>query len=212
MQTQPSTPSDLIETDTTVIQQPTVSQRKIILAGSVGNAVEWFDWTIYATFAVFFSKQFFATTSTTSAMLATFAIFAVGFFMRPLGGIVIGIFSDRFGRKASLSLTIMMMAVGSLMIGLAPTYETIGVLAPIILVIARLLQGMSLGGEFASAATYLSEMAPPKRRGFFSSFLFLSAAFGILMASGIAWLLTSILSDAQMHDYGWRIPFILGAS
>lgn len=211
MHTPSSIPLDNIESDTHLTQQPNVSQRKIILAGSVGNAVEWFDWTIYATFAVFFSKQFFATTSTTSAMLATFAIFAVGFFMRPLGGIVIGIFSDRFGRKASLSLTIIMMAVGSLMIGLAPTYESIGVLAPIILVIARLLQGMSLGGEFASAATYLSEMAPPKRRGFFSSFLFVSAAFGILMASGIAWLLTSLLTDVQMHDYGWRIPFILGA-
>ncbi len=126
-----------------------VSQKKVILAGTVGNAVEWFDWTIYATFAVFFAKQFFPSTDPTASLLATFAIFAVGFFMRPLGGIVLGIFSDRYGRKAALAATIMMMAGGSLMIGLSPTYEVIGIFAPIILVLARLLQGLSLGGEFA---------------------------------------------------------------
>ncbi|WP_151829114.1 MFS transporter [Acinetobacter radioresistens] len=188
-----------------------VSQKKVILAGTVGNAVEWFDWTIYATFAVFFAKQFFPSTDPTASLLATFAIFAVGFFMRPLGGIVLGIFSDRYGRKAALAATIMMMAGGSLMIGLSPTYEVIGIFAPIILVLARLLQGLSLGGEFASAATYLSEMAPKEKRGFYSSFMFFSAAIGILMASSLAWLLTTILTEQQMSDYGWRIPFLLGA-
>lgn len=188
-----------------------VSQKKVILAGTIGNAVEWFDWTIYATFAVFFAKQFFPSTDPTASLLATFAIFAVGFFMRPLGGIVLGIFSDRYGRKAALAATIIMMAGGSLMIGLSPTYETIGIFAPIILVLARLLQGLSLGGEFASAATYLSEMAPKEKRGFYSSFMFFSAAIGILMASSLAWLLTTILTDQQMGDYGWRIPFLLGA-
>lgn len=188
-----------------------VSQKKVILAGTVGNAVEWFDWTIYATFAVFFAKQFFPSTDPTASLLATFAIFAVGFFMRPLGGIVLGIFSDRYGRKAALAATIMMMAGGSLMIGLSPTYEVIGIFAPIILVLARLLQGLSLGGEFASAATYLSEMAPKEKRGFYSSFMFFSAAIGILMASSLAWLLTTILTEQQMSNYGWRIPFLLGA-
>ncbi|RJL71135.1 MFS transporter [Acinetobacter radioresistens] len=188
-----------------------VSQKKVILAGTVGNAVEWFDWTIYATFAVFFAKQFFPSTDPTASLLATFAIFAVGFFMRPLGGIVLGIFSDRYGRKAALAATIMMMAGGSLMIGLSPTYEVIGIFAPIILVLARLLQGLSLGGEFASAATYLSEMAPKEKRGFYSSFMFFSAAIGILMASSLAWLLITILTEQQMSDYGWRIPFLLGA-
>ncbi|MBP8063635.1 MAG: MFS transporter [Acinetobacter sp.] len=195
----------------TVSTHRNVSQKKVILAGTVGNAVEWFDWTIYATFAVFFSKQFFPSDDPTASLLATFAIFAVGFFMRPLGGIVLGIFSDRFGRKAALAATIMMMAGGSLMIGLSPTYETIGIFAPIILVLARLLQGLSLGGEFASAATYLSELAPNNKRGFYSSFMFFSAAIGILSASSLAWFLTSYLTDAQMNEYGWRIPFILGA-
>lgn len=191
--------------------QGNVSQKKVILAGTVGNAIEWFDWTIYATFAVFFAKQFFPSDDPTASLLATFAIFAVGFFMRPLGGIVLGIFSDRYGRKAALAATIIMMAGGSLMIGLSPTYESIGIFAPIILVLARLLQGLSLGGEFASAATYLSEMAPKNKRGFYSSFMFFSSAIGILMASGLAWALTSTLTEMQMSEYGWRIPFILGA-
>lgn len=188
-----------------------VSQKKVILAGTVGNAVEWFDWTIYATFAVFFSKQFFPDDDPTASLLATFAIFAVGFFMRPLGGVVLGIFSDRYGRKAALAATIIMMAGGSLLIGISPTYSTIGILAPVILVLARLLQGLSLGGEFASAATYLSEMAPDNKRGFYSSFMFFSAAIGILLASSLAWLLTTVLTDQQMNDFGWRIPFIIGA-
>lgn len=188
-----------------------VSQKKVILAGTIGNAVEWFDWTIYATFAVFFSKQFFPSDDPTASLLSTFAIFAVGFFMRPLGGVVLGIFSDRYGRKAALAATILMMAGGSLMIAVSPTYATIGVFAPIILVLARLLQGLSLGGEFASAATYLSEMAPKEKRGFYSSFMFFSAAIGILLASSLAWLLTSILTDQQMGAYGWRIPFLIGA-
>lgn len=191
--------------------QGNVSQKKVILAGTVGNAIEWFDWTIYATFAVFFAKQFFPSDDPTASLLATFAIFAVGFFMRPLGGIVLGIFSDHYGRKAALAVTIIMMAGGSLMIGLSPTYESIGIFAPIILVLARLLQGLSLGGEFASAATYLSEMAPKHKRGFYSSFMFFSSAIGILMASGLAWALTSALTETQMSEYGWRIPFILGA-
>ncbi|MGE8653194.1 MULTISPECIES: MFS transporter [unclassified Acinetobacter] len=191
--------------------QGNVSQKKVILAGTVGNAIEWFDWTIYATFAVFFAKQFFPSDDPTASLLATFAIFAVGFFMRPLGGILLGIFSDRYGRKAALAATIIMMAGGSLMIGLSPTYESIGIFAPIILVLARLLQGLSLGGEFASAATYLSEMAPKNKRGFYSSFMFFSSAIGILMASGLAWALTSSLTETQMSEYGWRIPFILGA-
>ncbi len=188
-----------------------ISTGKVVLAGSVGNAIEWFDWTVYATFAVFFSNQFFPKTSETASLLAVFAIFAVGFFMRPIGGWVLGIFSDRYGRKAALSATILMMAGGSLIIGLTPTYATIGIMAPILLVLARLIQGLSLGGEFASAATYLSELAPNHRRGFFSSFIFFSAAIGILAASALGWLLTTYLSPEDMQSYGWRIPFIIGA-
>lgn len=184
---------------------------KKILIGSVGNLIEWFDWTIYAAFAIFFSNQFFPATNETAALLATFAIFAVGFFMRPLGGFLIGLFSDRFGRRNALSLTIVMMAAGSLIIGVTPTYESIGIAAPLLLVVARLIQGLSLGGEYASASTYLTEMAPNKQRGFYSSFLFMSAAMGILLASGLGWILTAGLSKADMNAWGWRIPFIIGA-
>ncbi|MGE8546175.1 MFS transporter [Alcaligenes sp. Marseille-Q7550] len=188
-----------------------VSRARTILAGSVGNAVEWFDWTIYASFAIFFSSQFFPEGNDTAALLATFGIFAVGFFMRPIGGWLLGIFSDRYGRKAALGLTILMMAGGSLIIAVTPTYASIGLAAPLLLTAARLLQGLSLGGEYASATTFLAEMAPPKRRGFYSSFVFFSAAVGILAASAVGWILTSLLSKAEMAAWGWRIPFLLGA-
>jgi MHS family alpha-ketoglutarate permease-like MFS transporter len=188
-----------------------VSPIRTVLAGSVGNAVEWFDWTIYASFAIFFSRQFFPEGNETAALLATFGIFAVGFFMRPVGGWLLGIFSDRYGRKAALALTILMMAGGSLIIGITPTYATIGLAAPLLLTAARLMQGLSLGGEYASATTYLTEMAPDNRRGFYSSFLFFSAAAGILAASSIGWLLTASLSEADMAAWGWRIPFLVGA-
>ncbi|AYR19231.1 MFS transporter [Alcaligenes faecalis] len=188
-----------------------VSRVRTIVAGSVGNAVEWFDWTIYASFAIFFSSQFFPDGNETTALLASFGIFAVGFFMRPIGGWLLGIFSDRYGRKAALGLTILMMAAGSLIIAVTPTYAAIGLAAPLLLTLARLLQGLSLGGEYASATTFLTEMAPPHRRGFYSSFVFFSAAVGILAASAVGWVLTTWLSRAEMAEWGWRIPFLLGA-
>ena len=192
-------------------QPAKVSNVRTILAGSVGNAVEWFDWTIYASFAVFFSGQFFPTGNPTTALLATFAIFAVGFFMRPVGGWFLGIFADRYGRKAALSATILMMAGGSLAIALTPTYAAIGLASPLLLILARLVQGLSLGGEYAAASTFLTEMAPPKRRGLYSSFVFFSAAAGILAASAIGWALTTYLSADDMKEFGWRVPFFIGA-
>ena len=186
-----------------------MSRARTILAGSVGNAVEWFDWTIYASFAIFFSSQFFPEGNETTALLASFGIFAVGFFMRPVGGWLLGIFSDRYGRKAALGLTILMMAGGSLIIAVTPTYATIGLAAPLLLTAARLLQGLSLGGEYASATTFLAEMAPSNRRGFYSSFVFFSAAVGILAASAVGWALTSTLTKPEMAAWGWRIPFLL---
>lgn len=188
-----------------------VSRVRTIVAGSVGNAVEWFDWTIYASFAIFFSSQFFPEGNETTALLASFGIFAVGFFMRPVGGWLLGIFSDRYGRKAALGLTILMMAGGSLIIAVTPTFATIGLAAPLLLTLARLLQGLSLGGEYASATTFLTEMAPPHRRGFYSSFVFFSAAVGILMASAVGWVLTTWLTRAEMAEWGWRVPFLIGA-
>lgn len=184
---------------------------KKILAGSVGNMVEWFDWSIYAAFAIFFSSQFFPKDNETTALLATFSIFAVGFFMRPIGGWLIGVFADRYGRRSALGMTVVLMAAGSLIIAITPTYETIGILAPILLTVARLMQGLSLGGEYASATTYLTEMAPNHKRGFYGSFIFFSAAAGILAASGLGWFLTSTLSKEMMVEWGWRIPFAIGA-
>ena len=143
---------------------------KSIVAGSAGNLVEWYDWFAYATFAIYFAPVFFPKGDATAQLLNTAAIFAAGFLMRPLGAWVMGIYGDKHGRKAGLTLSVIMMAVGSLMIAFAPTYATAGVAAPIILVLARMIQGLSVGGEYGSSATYLSEMAPADRRGFWSSF------------------------------------------
>jgi MHS family alpha-ketoglutarate permease-like MFS transporter len=173
--------------------------------------VEWFDWTIYASFAIFFSGQFFPQGDETAALLATFGIFAVGFFMRPIGGWLIGIFADRHGRKTALALSILMMAGGSLIIGLSPTYASVGLLAPVILIVARLIQGLSLGGLYASASTLLAEIAPDHQRGFYSSFVFFSMAGGILCASAVGWALTSNLTPEEMRAWGWRVPFLIGA-
>jgi MHS family alpha-ketoglutarate permease-like MFS transporter len=135
-----------------------------IVAGSVGNTIEWFDWSIYTAFALYFGPQFFPSDSETSALLATFGVFAVGFAMRPVGGLLIGLFNDRVGRRAALTLTILMMALPSLLIGLLPTYASIGVAAPILMVLARMVQGVSVGGEYGAAATFLAESAPPSAR------------------------------------------------
>lgn len=182
-----------------------------IIAGSIGNTIEWFDWSIYTAFALYFGPQFFPSNSETAALLATFGVFAVGFGMRPVGGLLIGLFNDRVGRRAALTLTILMMALPSLLIGLLPTYASIGVAAPILMVLARMVQGVSVGGEYGAAATFLAESAPPSRRGFYSGFMFFSIALGLLFASALAWMLTSMLSKEQMIDYGWRIPFLIGS-
>lgn len=184
---------------------------RTIIAGSVGNTVEWFDWTIYTAFALYFSHQFFPSDNETTALLAAFAVFAIGFAMRPLGGWVIGIYNDRAGRKAALNLTIMMMALPSLLISLMPTYATIGIAAPLLMVAARMVQGLSVGGEYGAAATFLAESAPASQRGLYSGFFFASIALGLLTASGLAWLLSQCLSREQLLDFGWRIPFFIGS-
>lgn len=184
-----------------------------LLAASVGNAVEWFDWYIYSILAIYFSTQFFPTDAESSLvpLLGTMAVFAVGFFARPLGGLLIGSLADRFGRKRILVLTVLGMGAGSLMIAFAPTYEQIGVFAPLILVVARLLQGLSAGGEYAASSAFLVESAPQGKRGFYSSFFYISATGANLLAIGIAALLTNVLPADDMRAWGWRIPFIIGA-
>nr|WP_232471127.1 MFS transporter [Caballeronia hypogeia] len=181
-----------------------------VVAGTIGNAFEWFDWSVYTTFAVFFSHRFFPSGNATSALLSTFAVFAVGFAMRPLGGWAIGTLSDRLGRRAALTVSITMMAGSSLAISLLPTYETIGLAAPALLVLFRLIQGLAVGGEYAAATTFVGETAPAHKRGFFGSWVFFTTALGLLMASALAWILTHLLSREAMSDYGWRIPFFIG--
>ncbi|MGZ9114195.1 MAG: MFS transporter [Brevundimonas sp.] len=183
-----------------------------IIGGSTGNLVEWFDWFAFAAFTVYFASVFFPKGDSTAQLLSTAAIFAVGFFMRPVGAWVMGVYSDRKGRKAGLTLSVTLMCTGSLIIGLTPGYAAIGVAAPALLLFARLLQGLSVGGEYGSSATYLSEMATAKHRGFWSSFQYATLISGQLLALLLLILLQNTLSDADLAAWGWRIPFFVGAA
>lgn len=192
----------------------TISRRRLraIIGGSIGNLVEWYDWYAYSAFTIYFSASFFPGDNRTLQLLNTAAIFAVGFLMRPLGGYVFGFIGDRFGRKKSMTLSVLLMSLGSLIIACSPTYNQIGVIAPIVLLIARLLQGLSVGGEYGVSATYLSEMATPDRRGFYSSFQYVTLIGGQLIALGIQLLLQKLLlSEEDLFMWGWRIPFFIGA-
>ncbi|WP_036533343.1 MFS transporter, partial [Nocardia cyriacigeorgica] len=182
-----------------------------VLRGSIGNLVEWYDWYVYAAFSVYFAKAFFPDGDPTAQLLSTAAVFAVGFIMRPIGGWALGRYADRFGRRSALTLSVTVMAAGSLMIALTPGYQTIGIAAPVMLLLARLLQGLSVGGEYATSATYLSEVASAGRRGFYSSFQYVTLVAGQLTALGVQIVLQQILTSEQMHSWGWRIPFLIGA-
>ncbi|WP_294190290.1 MFS transporter [uncultured Sphingomonas sp.] len=181
-----------------------------ILGGSAGNLVEWYDWYAYSSFTLYFAGQFFPAADRTTQLLNTAIIFAVGFVMRPVGGWVMGIYADRRGRKAGLTLSVTLMCAGSLLIAVTPTYASIGWLAPAILTVARLMQGLSVGGEYGASATYLSEMAGRDCRGFFSSFQYVTLIAGQLTALCVLLLLQSVMSEAALEAWGWRIPFAIG--
>lgn len=183
---------------------------RTLVAASVGNAVEWYDWTVYATFSIYFATQIFSAENESLAFLGTFATYALAFFFRPLGGMLLGRFADLKGRKAAMLLTIGLMAGGSMLIAILPTYTQVGWLAPILLLVARIAQGMSLGGEVSNASAYLGEIAPPDRRGRYSSFFYISTGSAILVASLLGALLADTLSDDQLAAWGWRIPFVIG--
>ncbi|MFE9723909.1 MFS transporter [Streptomyces sp. NPDC005794] len=189
------------------------SSARQLAAASIGNAVEWYDWYAYSFLAVYIADQVFPESASNSLvpLLSTFAVFAVGFFMRPIGGLLMGAVADRHGRRTALTATILLMGAGSLLVALTPTYHSVGVLAPIVLVVARLVQGLSVGGEFAASTTFLVESAGPGRRGLFSSFQYISTTIGQLMASGVAALLVLLLTNDRMNDWGWRVPFLIGA-
>ncbi|KQQ13234.1 alpha-ketoglutarate permease [Methylobacterium sp. Leaf123] len=185
---------------------------KAIVAASSGNLVEWYDFYAYAFTSIYFASAFFPSSSPTGQLLATAGIFAVGFFMRPLGGWIFGRIADRRGRKSSMVFSVLLMCAGSLMIGLLPTYESIGVLAPVLLLVARLAQGLSVGGEYGTVATYMSEIAGKGRRGFLSSFQYVTLIGGQLLAVLVVFALQHILTGEEMRAWGWRIPFLIGAA
>ncbi|NLU83398.1 MFS transporter [Rhodococcus sp. HNM0569] len=187
------------------------SKRKSLVASGVGNVLEWYEWSAYAVFAPFIAAAVFDDTNPVSALLSTLAVFAVGFLMRPLGGIVFGRIADRRGRKFVLVTTMLMMATGSLVIGVMPTYETIGVGASIILLAARIAQGFAHGGESATAYSYVGEIAPPNRRGTWGSIAFVAIFGGSALAYTVGGAVTSALSENAVAQWGWRIPFLLGA-
>ena len=190
---------------------PIISRLRSIISGSIGNLVEWYDWYAYSAFALYFAPVFFPKGSPTAQLLNTAAIFAVGFLMRPLGAWLLGAYADRHGRRAALLLSVQLMAGGSLLIAAAPGYATIGVAAPALLLLARLVQGISVGGEYGTSATYLSEMAGAKHRGFWSSFQYLTLMGGQLLALLVQLALQQVLTAGQLADWGWRVPFVIGA-
>ncbi len=188
------------------------SRLRAILGGSAGNLVEWYDWYTYSAAALYFAPVFFPKGDQTAQLLQTAAVFAVGFFARPVGAWIMGRYADRAGRKAALTLSVAMMCTGSLVIAITPGAAHIGVAAPIILVLARIFQGLSLGGEYGASATYMSEMAGRTHRGFWSSFNYVTLIGGQLLALALLIVLQHLLSKSAMAEWGWRIPFVVGAA
>lgn len=200
MSTQPLTSSGTIA----------VSQTRIVVAAVIGNLLEFFDFTVYSFFALTIAKLFFPSQDPVVSTLLALSAFAIGFVARPVGGFVLGHYADKHGRRAALTLTIFLMALGSAAIGLMPTYETIGIAAPVLIVIARLVQGFAQGGEFGAATATLLETGSAKGRGFRASWQLASQGAAALLGSGMAALLTYQLTGPQMLDWGWRVPFLAG--
>ena len=197
-------------TDTTATTLPPIKRIGSIIGGSIGNLVEWYDWFIYASFSLYFAKAFFPKGDQTAQLLSAAAVFAVGFLMRPVGAWIMGSYADRIGRKAALTLSMLMMCAGSMIIALTPGFATIGVAAPVILVLARLLQGLSVGGEYGASATYMSEVSSKTHRGFWTSWQYVTMIFGQLMALATLMVLQSVLPVAALEAWGWRIAFAFG--
>lgn len=183
--------------------------RRAVKAAALGNAMEWFDFGVYSYIAVTLGKVFFPSGNPTAQLLSTFGAFAAAFLVRPLGGMVFGPLGDRIGRQKVLAITMIMMAAGTFAIGLIPSYATIGVGAPILLLAARLVQGFSTGGEYAGASTFIAEYAPDKRRGFFGSWLEFGTLAGYIGGAGLVTLMTALLSTDDLLSWGWRVPFLI---
>jgi len=182
-----------------------------IVGASSGNLVEWFDFYVYAFFALYFAPSFFPSDDPTVQLVQSAGVFAAGFLMRPIGGWLFGRVADRYGRRTSMMIAVLMMCAGSLMIAFLPTYQSIGVAAPILLLLARLLQGLSVGGEYGTTATYMSEVALRGQRGFFASFQYVTLIGGQLLAVLVVVILQQMFDKAELMAWGWRIPFVIGA-
>ena len=197
----------MIATDTTV--DPAM-RRRAVIASTLGNALEWFDFTVFGLFAGVIGKLFFPAQDPANSLLYTFATFGIAFAARPIGGIVFGIYADKWGRKSALVIMILAMAVGTGIIGILPTYASISIFAPIMILVARLIQGFSAGGEFGSASAMLIEFAPPNRRGFYGSWQAVSQALATVLGALFASVLSKWLSPDAFATWGWRVPFLLG--
>ena len=189
---------------------PAVGKARLIAACTIGNALEFYDFVIYSFFAATIGALFFPSENPTVQLLLSFATYGVGFFLRPLGGMVLGSYADRKGRKAATILTLFLMALGTGMICLAPTYADIGIWGPALVVLGRLVQGFSAGGEIGASTTLLAECAPPAERGFFGSWQLASQGIAVMIAAGLALSINTLLTPEQVQDWGWRVPFLLG--
>ncbi|WP_206955597.1 MFS transporter [Trinickia acidisoli] len=193
---------------------PTLSPRMVrraIVSSVLGSGLEWFDFLVYGYFAKIIAQVFFPADRPFVSITLTLATFAIGFLVRPIGGVLLGMYADRAGRRRALAMLIVTMAASTLLMGLTPSYATIGVAAPLLIVLARLLQGMSVGGQFATASAMLVEYAPPGKKMFYGSFNMSAQSFALLLSSGVGWLLTTHLSHAQLVAWGWRVPFLMGS-
>jgi len=197
-------------TATAVAGVPAARNREAVIAGVIGNILEWYDFAVYGYLASTISGLFFPSSDRIASLLATYLVFGVGFVMRPVGALLFGVYGDRHGRRKALSAVIFLMAVSTLAIGLLPTYDKVGVLAPILLVLARLLQGLSAGGEWGGSTAYIVEYAPEGRRGFVGSWQQFSVGGGFLLGSLCATVLSFTLSPEAVASWGWRVPFLLG--
>ena len=186
------------------------SQRKLVIAGLIGNVLEWYDFSVYGYFAVSIGRHFFPSEDPTTSLLAAFGVFAAGFLMRPVGAVLFGHIGDNWSRERALSLSVLAMAVPTFLIGVIPDYQQIGVTASVLLVLLRLAQGISVGGEYTTSIVFVVERSLPQRRGFMGTWCLFGTCAGTLLGSAIATLLTSVLPRDVMRAWGWRLPFILG--
>src|SRR5215469_16065172 len=191
-------------------QQTVRGQSRAIVAGIAGNIMEWYDFSVYGYFAAIIGRHFFPTGDRTTSLLAAFGVFAAGFFMRPLGSLLFGYIGDKKGRKRALTISVGMMAVPTFLIGVLPTYQQIGLWASLLLVLLRLLQGLSVGGEFTTSAIFLVEGSTGRRRGFLGSFAPLGASGGTLLGSALGAAITTVLAQSSVESWGWRVPFFIG--